>query len=136
MVLRTLVVWVLLAAVGVTNGMIRGALLVPMLGDQPAHVLSTFILCVLVFVVAFIFIRWIGPSTAQKALMIGLLWAALTVLFEFVAGHYAFGNSWEKLLADYNIWQGRIWLLVPIVLCLAPLWTFRVRRMKTSHRAA
>ena len=38
--------------------------------------------------------------------MVGIAWVALTVAFEFLAGHYVFGNSWEKLLADYNVLRG------------------------------
>jgi hypothetical protein len=44
--------------------------------------------------------------------------------FELLAGHYVFGNSWEKLLADYNLFRGRIWVLVLIVILFAPLWAF------------
>jgi hypothetical protein len=44
--------------------------------------------------------------------------------FELLAGHYVFGNSWEKLLADYNLFRGRIWALVLIIILFAPLWAF------------
>jgi hypothetical protein len=49
---------------------------------------------------------------------------ALTVAFEFFAGHYAFGNSWERLIADYNVFRGRIWILVLLANFFAPLWAF------------
>lgn len=51
----------------------------------------------------------------------------LTLGFEFLAGHYLFGSSWEKLLADYNVARGRIWLLIPIVTLLAPVWAQSMR---------
>jgi len=38
----------------------------------------------------------------------------LTVAFEFLAGHYVFGTPWHQLVADYNIFRGRIWVLVLI----------------------
>ena len=44
--------------------------------------------------------------------MAGIMWVALTVAFEFLAGHYVFGNSWKRLTADYNVFRGRIWILV------------------------
>jgi hypothetical protein len=47
----------------------------------------------------------------------------LTVLFEFVFGHYVLGNSWDVLLADYRIWQGRLWSLVLISEAIAPVIT-------------
>jgi hypothetical protein len=45
------------------------------------------------------------PSDAWK---IGDLWVALTLGFEFLAGHYVFGNSWRKLLEDCDVLEGRI----------------------------
>ena len=127
MVLRAIIVWVLLAVVGVANGVFRGAFLAKRIGDHPAHLLATLILCVLMFLLALVTIRWIGPHTMLQATLVGLLWALLTVSFEFLAGHYLFGNSWSRLLADYNVLRGRIWVLVPIVLFLAPRWAFRLR---------
>jgi hypothetical protein len=47
--------------------------------------------------------------------------AVLTVAFEFLAEHYLFGNSWEKLLADYNIAQGDIWLIVLVMILISPI---------------
>ena len=129
LILRALIVWLLLAVVGVANGIFRGTFLVARLGDQRAHVVSTLILCALIVLLAFAFIKWVGPGTVLQASLVGLLWAVLTLAFEFLAGHYLFGNSWGKLLADYSIWRGRIWVLVPIVLYLAPRWAFRLLRM-------
>jgi hypothetical protein len=63
---------------------------------------------------------WIGPRQSADAWSVGALWLVLTLGFEFLVGHYVFRNSWEKLLADYNILQGRIWVLVPIITLLAP----------------
>jgi hypothetical protein len=45
----------------------------------------------------------------------------MTVLFEFVFGHYVLKTSWEVLLADYRIWQGRLWSLVLIREAIAPV---------------
>ena len=132
---RAIVIWLVMAVVGVANGIFRAAVLVPSLGDQRAHLLSTLVLCVLIVLLALLFTGWIGPRTVFQASLVGLLWALLTVLFEFVAGHYIFGNTWRKLLADYNLWQGRIWALVPIVLYLAPRWAFRLRIMQASRPA-
>jgi hypothetical protein len=64
---------------------------------------------------------WVGPNSQLENLLIGLFWVLLTVGFDFLAGHYAFKKSWETLLADYNIAQGRIWILVLITNLLAPI---------------
>ncbi len=83
---------------------------------------STVILCSAIILVAWFSTSWIGPESGREAFLIGMLWVALTVAFEL--GHYVFGNSWEKLIADYNLFRGRIWVWVLIVILFAPLWAF------------
>ena len=41
--------------------------------------------------------------------------------FELLAGHYLFGNSWGRLLEDYNLLRGRIWVLVLVTTAVAPV---------------
>jgi hypothetical protein len=55
-----------------------------------------------------------GKLWLTNVLIVSCFWVGLTVLFEFVFGHYVLGNSWDVLLADYRIWQGRLWSLVLI----------------------
>ena len=57
-------------------------------------------------------------------MLLGIAWVALSVAFEFLAGHYVFGNSWERLFADYNVFRGRIWIMVLVANLFAPLWAF------------
>ncbi|MEQ1759383.1 MAG: hypothetical protein ABL986_13765 [Vicinamibacterales bacterium] len=54
-----------------------------------------------------------------------LLLVAMTMTFEFLGGHYLFKQPWERLLADYNLSAGRIWVVVLIATLLAPLLTRR-----------
>ena len=129
MFLRAVIIWILLAAVAVGNGIFRNVLITPRLGEQRAHVVSTIILCALIFVLTVAFIKWIAPRNPLEASLLGLFWVVLTLSFEFLAGHYAFGHPWQKLLADYNILHGRLWVLVPIVTYLAPRWALRLRGM-------
>jgi len=44
----------------------------------------------------------------------------LTLAFEFLAGHYLFHNPWSRLLEDYDVARGRIWILVLFTTLLAP----------------
>ena len=130
MPLRVTAIWLLLLFVAVINGAIRETFMTPLLGAQTAHIVSTAILCAAIFVVAWFSISWIGPNTGREALSIGIQWVVLTIAFEFLAGHYVFGNTWESLLADYNLFHGRIWVLVLLADLLAPLWAFR--RMRSA----
>jgi hypothetical protein len=109
------------------NGGVRELWLVPMVGDTAGHVLSTVALCIAILVVSRLSIHWIGPVSRSDALRVGAVWLAVTLAFEFLAGHYLFGNPWEELLADYNLLAGRMWVLVLITTLLAPLLAARSR---------
>jgi hypothetical protein len=120
MILRAFAVWVLLVALAVVNGTFRAAVLIPRLGERTGHVISTVMLSDLIFLVTLLTIGWIGPATLADAALVGTGWLGLTVAFEFGAGHYLFDQPWERLLADYNISKGRIWILVLIATAASP----------------
>ena len=127
MYLRATAVWVLILLFAVLNGAVREGLLIPRLGETAARALSTVILSLLVLASTWFTIPRIGPPSSREALKIGLLWLVLTLGFEFLFGHYVFGNSWSMLLEDYNLSRGRIWILVPVLVLVAPYWTARMR---------
>lgn len=119
--LKTIFSWFLICIIAVINGIIRNLLYQPSLGDHLAHQISTFILIILIFLFSYYFWRRdIRQLSSRQLLFIGLIWLILTEAFEFLAGHYLFGNPWNKILADYNILAGRLWLLVIITTFIAP----------------
>jgi hypothetical protein len=121
MLLRASVVWLGILVLAIGNGALRESIISPRTGPQIGHVLSTVLLCLLIVAAAWFAMPWIAPGTRSQALAIGGWWLLLTLSFEFLAGHYLFGDPWKKLFADYNIARGRIWLLVPMVTLLAPV---------------
>jgi hypothetical protein len=127
MLFRATLIWLVLVVLAVTNGAVREALISPYLGDYAGHLISTALLASLILVTAWLSIPWIGPPSVRHAWTVGALWMLLTVAFEFLAGHYLFGNSWERLLADYNLLRGRVWPVVLVASLLAPPWAHRVR---------
>lgn len=120
MIGRALVVWVVLLVLAIANAGLREGLWTPKFGAQAGHVLSTVILCAAIVALALLTSGWTAPSSVRDALMIGTVWTVLTLAFEFLGGHYIFGNSWEKILADYNVFNGRAWVLVPLTTLLSP----------------
>ena len=127
MFFKAVALWFALVALAVLNGGARNYLITPRLGDHPAHIISTVILCGMIAVVAWISNPWISPGSVRAALGVGALWLSLTIAFEFLAGHYLFGHPWQRLLADYNIARGRVWILVLLTTLLAPAWAERLR---------
>lgn len=63
--------------------------------------------------------RWPIP-TAGDALKIGASWLALTVAFEFGFWRAVAKQSWQQLLADYNLAEGRTWPLVLAWIAFGP----------------
>ncbi len=120
---RASVVWIGLMCLAIANGGLREALLIPRFGPAYGHVISTLLLAFAILAVAFITIRWIARDS-NSAWRAGIIWAVLTLAFEFLAGHYVLGNAWDKILADYNILNGRIWSLIPLTTLVAPAWAW------------
>lgn len=117
---KALLFWFLLMLLAIANGTLRVKLIIPVTGLTAGLAISTVMLCALILLATWLGIRWLGPADSAQAWSIGLLWLALTLGFEFGAGHYLFKKPWSELLVDYDISKGRIWLLVPIVTVLAP----------------
>jgi len=129
---RALLVWLGLMAVAIANGTFRQFVLLPAVGAYGGHLISSVSLSLLILLVTWLTIRWIGPATAPQAWTVGLLWLGTTVAFEFVAGHYLFHHPWSKLLADYDVRQGRVWVVVLIATALAPRWAAGARGLLTQ----
>ena len=105
----------------IINAIIRNVIYKPAIGDLHAHQLSTIVFILIIFFVSYIVIRYSNLQlSTQQTFIIGTIWLIMTICFEFIAGHYLFGNSWDKLFADYNILEGRIWSLVLFTLFFSP----------------
>lgn len=108
----SLLVWILFIPIVILNGAIRNFLYKPLVGELLAHQISSFTASFAFIIFSYFLLKDKLDSNTKELFLIGFLWVGLTVLFEFGFGHYIMGNSWEKLFHDYNIFQGRIWILV------------------------
>ena len=124
MFVRIGIVWFAIMLMAILNGAARDMLLVPRLGDPIARALSCLTLAALIVLVTWLSLRWIHPASLGDAWTIGVMWLAMTLTFEFVAGHYLFHTPWSTLLADYNLVKGRLWILVLVATTVAPALVF------------
>lgn len=118
--------WFAFPFVGILNGVLREATYKKFVGDLLAHQISTatgIIFFGIIFY--FIFNNWKIEST-KHAILIGLIWLGLTILFEFGFGHYIMSNPWEKLLYDYNLTEGRVWSLFLVWVTIAPFVFYKM----------
>ena len=127
MLIRSVAVWFVLLGLAIVNGGVRQFAIIPRTGELTGRALSTVSLSVLILALAWLTIGWIRPASARDAWTIGGVWVALTLAFEFLAGHYVFGTPWSQLVEDYNVLRGRIWPLVLVTTGVAPYVAGRIR---------
>lgn len=125
---RYLLLWLPMLLLAVGNGALRELALRRRLDELRAHQLSTLLLLVLFALYIGGVLRVWPPASPGEAGGIGLLWLALTLAFELLAGHYLSKQSWHRLLADYDLRAGRLWALVPLWVLVAPLLFQRWQR--------
>jgi protein-S-isoprenylcysteine O-methyltransferase Ste14 len=69
--------------------------------------------------IALLVSSWRIESSSQ-AFATGGIWLLLTIVFEFVFGHYVMGHPWSRLFRDYNLLKGRLWVLVLVWTAISP----------------
>jgi hypothetical protein len=105
--------------IAIMNGAIREFFFKKYLNEMAAHQLSTVTLILLFAIYIWFIMMQFPPDSGSTALGIGVIWVLMTLCFEFGFGRYR-GNSWNTLLQDYNLFKGRLWVLVPIWILIAP----------------
>ena len=120
-----LVTWLMMLAVSVLNGALRDFTYGRLVDELTAHQLSTLSGLILLGLVIRLALRRHPPASDRQALAIGFFWCGLTLAFEFLFFHYAGGHSWAALLANYDLAAGRIWVLIPLWLLIAPIVFYR-----------
>ncbi len=125
---RYLLAWLPMVVIGIANGVLRETTYGKRLPELRAHQVST-----LTGLVLFgLYIWWLSLlwplRSAKEAVVIGLVWVVLTLAFEFSFGHWVAGHSWRRLLADYNVLAGRVWVVVLVWIGIAPFLFYRIGR--------
>ena len=124
---KALAAWFFLVILAILNGTLRVKLLVPLMGEQWAQPLSGVMLSLIILLLAWLVLPWLGPLSNPSLWLIGFLWLGLTLIFEFVFGRLVAGKSWQELLAAYDITTGNLWLLVLVTTAVAPRLATKLR---------
>jgi hypothetical protein len=127
MILKYTIAWLPMVLIAIINGAIRGLSYGKFLSELRAHQLSS-VSGIILFglYIWFLSRRWRLESPTQ-AIAIGLLWLCLTIAFEFLFGHYVMGHSWNRLTHDYNVLEGRLWILVLSWIAIAPSTFYKLQ---------
>jgi len=113
--------WIGFAGIAILCGALRVKLLEPRLGEPVAHVVGTLVVCAGIYAAIQLFVASSGLTDTWPLMRIGAFWTALTICFEFAFGLLVMKKSLEALFADYNIFKGRVWLLVLITTFYGPV---------------
>ncbi|MBD3180354.1 MAG: hypothetical protein GF417_12690 [Candidatus Latescibacteria bacterium] len=119
--------WIPMVPIAILNAAIREKFLAGQLSELASHQVSTVTAVILLGLYIFLLTGRVRIESGRMALRIGLIWLGLTLSFEFLFGHYIMGNPWNRLLHDYNITAGRVWLFIPAWTALAPYIFYRLR---------
>ena len=126
MYFRYALCWFLLAVAAIINGILREGTYGKNVSELAAHQISTVTAIALTGIVVWRFQRIWPLESAHQAGIIGVLWLIMTILFEFGFGHFVAGHSFSRLLADYNLLQGRLWVFFLAWVAIMPYLFFKL----------
>jgi hypothetical protein len=126
--IRSFLIWLLFIPIAIVNGVVRDLLLAPLLGDAPGRAMSSISLSILILGLTVLFVKRLGVETRHGRLIVGAWWLVLTVLFEFGFFVLVMGHPMDELLGEYDLFRGRLWVLVLITIFFAPLLAGMLRK--------
>jgi hypothetical protein len=121
--IQSIGIWLVFAIITVFYGAFREIVFIPATGLEGnlARAILLPLTFFYIFGITYLFLKKTNANwTKSDCIKVGILWLVLTILFEFGFGGLIMGHSFEKLLADYNILEGRTWSLFLLSMLLAP----------------
>lgn len=112
--------WWGIMAVAVLNGAFRVATYGKRMPGIRAHQLSSFSAILLIGGMTLLYNSIWPVQSVEQAWHIGLSWLVMTIAFEFIFGRFVMKHPWQKLVNDYRIDRGRLWILVLVWLTVVP----------------
>jgi hypothetical protein len=125
---RGFLVWLLIMTVETIHGVLRGLLLAPHFGEAMTGRVGWPIGMIIVLVISYLSIRWIGLRGTSALLQLGTIWALLTFAFEIAIGYFR-GLDREAIGNEINPLAGGLMVYSVIVMMLAPLVAAKLRRL-------
>ena len=127
--LSSLKFWVLIAVLTILWAIFREGVFIPLTGMNPTLARAVLLPVQIAYIIG---LSWLymkkarGLFSASQTWLLGALWLALTILFEFSFGMLVMKHSFVHLLADYNIFAGKTWVLFLIAVFVAPYVGWRI----------
>ena len=118
--------WMAIMLLETVNRAGREVFVAAYIGSESAKHLGVLASCIMIFIVAWLGARWLNAPTRRLQLLVGALWCALTLSFEFAVAR-AMGVTWAEILSDYNPAHGRLMTLRIAFMFCAPMLASAIR---------
>lgn len=92
----------------------------PRWGSLVAHQIGMSTRIIVIFVLAYLLLRYVGKYNTKDLILIGLVWLGLEEIFEW-GGSSILRRSVEEILIGWNIFAGYMWPYVMLAYLLANL---------------
>ena len=129
---RALAVLLLIIFAESVHGTLRQLFLAPLIGDFAARRISFFVAILLIFLITYLFIRWISAPNVKSLFAVGLMWMILMTLFEFGLGLFVMNYSWGRMLEDYDLSHGGLMAFGLLFMVFAPWLAAKLRYKKSQ----
>lgn len=126
LLVKGVAVWCVILALAFANAGLREVILIPRFGNVRSLTASGVILSLLVLLVAYVSLPWMGAIRTRELLTIGLSWFALTLVFDLLLGR-AQGERLRQQLDAYLFKRGNLWPVVLLVTASAPYLAAKLR---------
>ena len=126
--IKSFLVWLLFIPLAIANGALRDLVLTPALGDTLGRAVSSLTLSLLILGLTVLLVKRLGVDTRAGYLAVGAFWLVLTLLFEVSFALLVIGHPMDELMKDFDIFRGRLWLVVLAATFFAPLLASKMSR--------
>lgn len=131
LILRGFAVWLIIIFAEGLYGLARLILLQPVVGDFRARQAAVFSGILIIFIISYLFIKWLRAKDNFQLMTVGVLWLLLAVSFEISLGRFVMQFSWERIFSDYNVINGGLLPFGLLLLMLAPVITAKIRERRS-----
>ncbi|HLM61261.1 MAG TPA: hypothetical protein VK308_10685 [Pyrinomonadaceae bacterium] len=90
----------------------------------------------LIFLIAWLLVRWICAETTKQLFAVGLMWAVLTLAFEFGLGFLVLGYMRGRMFEDYDLSIGGLMGFGTVFMVFAPYLAAKLRGRQSGYVCA
>ena len=132
MLVRAFLAWLLIFGLEVLHGTARTLWLIPLVGDLRSRQIGVPVGSLLILLVAWLTIRWIGARTPRQLVAVGVGWLLLMLCAELLLGRMVFGYPWTRIAEDFDVTRGGLLGFGMLVLAAAPWLASAIRGPRSN----